>query len=512
MATVRAAVPDLAVIEVADVAGRAGPWRLLRNIGFLVSSQVATWGLSLLWNIFVPRVLGPTKMGEWVVGVAVSQMIFMALGLGIGTLMIKEIAADRVRAPTIVGAAIVMRLALAPIAFGAVAGYALLLHTSAELTTVISLATATILLQLFSGPLLVGLQSIERMEYNAYAEVLKGLALALCIPLVIAGLGLFSMMLCILVAAVVVLALSWYWYHRHFTIDLNPGFREIRSLAVGSLPYWTTGLVLNFYLWIDSLLLSALAPLEAVGWYGLTTRLMGTLLFVPTILSTAYLPRLVRSWKDSPEALGDEARPPLELVLVLGLPVAAGAALVAPRLISDIYGASYLPAVMVLVPLAFCVPFIYLNIMANQVLVAAGRQLDWTKVMVGAAIVNPALNLVLIPYARGHWNNAAEGAAVALLITEMGMAAMAIALMPRVLNRSSGTRVIKALVATALMSVVVLLLRQHVGLIAQIATGLFTFVLLALALRILSDEQVTTLRAIGHRLRLRILPSGGARP
>ena len=57
---------------------------------------MTTWGLSLLWNIFVPRVLGPTKMGEWVVGVAVSQMIFMALGLGIGTLMIKEIAADRI--------------------------------------------------------------------------------------------------------------------------------------------------------------------------------------------------------------------------------------------------------------------------------------------------------------------------------------------------------------------------------------------------------------------------------
>jgi O-antigen/teichoic acid export membrane protein len=505
MAALRAADHELAV---PDSTARSGRWRLFRNIGFLVSSQVTTWGLSLLWNIFVPRVLGPTKMGEWVVGVAVSQMIFMALGLGIGTLMIKEIAADRIRAPKIVGAAIVMRLALAPVAFCAVAAYSLLLHTSVELTTVIALATATVLMQLFSGPLLVALQSIERMEYNAYAEVLKGVALALCIPLVIAGLGLYSMMLCILAAGLAVLALSWYWYHRYFTIDLHAGFGEIRRLAFGSLPYWTTGLVLNFYLWIDSLLLSAFAPLEAVGWYGVTTRLMGTLLFVPTILSTAYLPRLVRAWKEGHDALGAEARPPLELVLILGMPVAAGAALVAPKLISDIYGASYLPAVVVLVLLALCVPSIYLSIMANQVLVAAGRQLAWTKVMVGAAIVNPALNLVLIPYGRVHWHNGAEGAAVALLITETAMVGIAVALMPRVLNRASGVRVAKALAATIAMSVLVFVLREHVGLIAQVVSGLVCFVALALALRILSHEQAEALRGLAGRMRLRS-PFGG---
>jgi O-antigen/teichoic acid export membrane protein len=359
--------------------------------------------------------------------------------------------------------------------------------------------------------MLVALQAIERMEFNAYAEVLKALSLAVCIPLVFAGLGLLSMMLCLVAAAGLVLALSAYWFRRYFTIDMRPGFREIQSLAIGSLPYWTTGLVLNFYLWIDSLLLSALAPLDAVGWYGVMTRLLGTLLFLPAILSTAYLPRLVRAWKAGPDALKAQAQAPLELVLVAALPIAAGAALVAPKLIGDIYGSSYLPAIPVLILLALCVPPIYLNIMANQVLVAANRQIDWTKVMVGAAVVNPALNLLLIPYARGHWHNAAVGAAVALLITEVGMAFMAVALMPPVLNRTSVIRVGKALLATLAMSGLVLLVRQHFGLIIQVASGVVSFGVLVVALKVLSSDQMSELISTGRRMGVRLLPPSGGR-
>jgi O-antigen/teichoic acid export membrane protein len=316
-------------------------------------------------------------------------------------------------------------------------------------------------------------------------------------------------MLCLLAAGIAVLGLSWFWYLRHFKIDLRPSFREVSTLAIDGLPYWTTGLVLNFYLWIDSLILSALAPLSAVGWYGVMTRLLGTLLFVPTILSTVYLPRFVRARTEGHKALGAEARPPLELVLVLALPIAAGATLVAPKLISDIYGPSFLPAIPVLVLLALCVPPIYLNIMANQVLIAANRQLDWTKVMVGAAIINPALNLVLIPYANSRWQNGAVGAAFALLVTEVGMSVVALAMMPRVLNGRSAVRVGKAFVATLLMGAVVFFARQHLGLMAQVVSGLATFGTLVVVLRVLSHDQALALLTAGRRLRLLRSLGGG---
>jgi O-antigen/teichoic acid export membrane protein len=503
------AITEVAKSDVATPAAFRTQSRLARNIAFLAGGQFATWGLSLLWTIFVPRALGPAGMGELTVAYAATGVISVLVSLGIGTLMVKEIARDRDKASWLVGTAIVVRTTFVVPAIVAVALFIHFGRFSNEQSIVLWLATASMILALFTGPFQAAFQALERMEYLAYADVLtKAVVSVAGIALVIVGFRVVGVMSLGLAMAVVVLAVNAWWSRDLFHIDWRPDRERVRFLIIDSLPYWTTGLVLTFYMWIDSVMLSVMSSAVVVGWYAVPTKLFTTLLFVPVILATAWLPRLSAAFRDGIDSLLKVGKPALELVLVLSLPVAAGIALVAGPLIRDIYGAQFAPSVSVLVILAFTLPPTYFNIMANQVLVATNRQLAWTKVMVGAAIVNPIANLFLIRYFQSSpLHNGAIGAALSLLATEVGMALVGMLLLPKILDWRSALRLVRAVIATLGMAAAVWAVSRF-GLIVEIGVGAVGFGVLAILLRLLSADEIGVMRSAAERVIGRRLARG----
>jgi len=474
---------------------------LARNIAYLAGGQLATWGLSLLWTIFVPRALGPRGLGELTVAYAATGVVSVVISLGIGTLMVKEIARDHQKTPSLVGTALLVRVAMVPPSLLAIGLYIHFAHFSDEQGIVLWLAAASMLLALFTGPFQAAFQALERMEYLAYADVLTKAGVAIAsIALVLAGFGVVAVMALALAMTAVSLGLNAWWSRGKFRVDWGLNSERVRNLVVGSLPYWTTGLVLTFYMWIDSVMLSVMSSSVVVGWYAVPIKLFTTLLFVPVILATVWLPRLSRAFRDGMDPLTKTGRPALEIVLVLSLPVATGVALVARPLISDIYGPLFAQSVPVLVILALTLPPTYFNIMVNQILIATNRQLTWTKVMVAAAVVNPVLNLFAIQYFQAHQQNGAIGAAVCLLATEVGMAVVGLLLIPRILDTRSLSRIGRAVIATAGMGLVVLSLSRF-GLIVETAAGAATFAVLAVALRLLSADELRLIRSLINRPR-----------
>ena len=488
----------------------AVPSRVGRNIAFLAGGQVVTWGLSLLWTVFVPRALGPHGIGELTVAYAITGLVSVVVSLGIGTLMVKEIARDHGRAPSLVGTALLIRVGFVAPSLLAVGLYVYLGHFHGEQALVIWIATATMVLALFTGPFQAAFQAIERMEYLAYADVLsKAVVTVLSIGLVLVGFGVVAVMVLAFVTTGVIMILNAYWSRSSFGVDWRLDRRQVRFLVVESLPYWTTGLVLTAYMWIDSVMLSVMSTDVVVGWYAVPTKLFSTLLFLPVILATAWLPRLSAAFRDGADALRRTGRPALELVLVVGLPIAIGTALVAKPLIRDLYGPAFAPSVTVLVLLAFTLPPTYFNIVVNQILVASNRQIAWTKVMVAASISNPILNLFLIRYFQAHQHNGAVGAAISLLVTEIGMALAGLVLLPPLLDSRSSIRLLRAVVATLGMAIVVWLVARHFGLLLQVASGAGTFAVLVLLLRVLSAEELEMVNAVLGRVGAKLKRQAG---
>jgi O-antigen/teichoic acid export membrane protein len=282
---------------------------------------------------------------------------------------------------------------------------------------------------------------------------------------------------------------------RYVKVDLRFVWPSIVWLFRQSLAFWAFAVFFTVYLWIDSVILAVMAPPEVLGWYGVPTKLFGTLMFVPTILCTAWFPRLAFAYRQSRPAFYAASQLLLEMVVTLSLPIGVGAALIASQLIAFLYGPSFAPAVPVLVILACTVIPTYMNIVVNQILVASHRQKRWMFVMAGASIFNPALNVLLIRILQSHLHNGAIGAALALLITEILIVGVGVVLIRPALTLHLALRLFRALLATAGMAAVVLAARRF-GLAAEMVSGALTFVALALVLGVVTVEEVRDLRGL----------------
>jgi O-antigen/teichoic acid export membrane protein len=466
---------------------------LAKNIGFLAGSQVITWCAGLAWALFVPRALGANGTGVFTLSVAAAGILTVLIGLGTRPLLVREIAIDRDKASRLISTAIVLRLVLALPMLGVLAVFSRVGHFDQEEVVALYLGWGVCILYLLFEPVQAGLQALEKMQFLAYSDILTKTVVSLVsVGLVFLGFRVLGILTLSVVVMGIVLVMHIFWMRKYFTVNWRIRPAELWSLTKASLPYLGFALFFTFYLWIDALMLSVMTPERVIGWYGLPTKLFGTLMFIPVILSTAWLPRLAAAYADGDSALWAAARAPLQVVVALSLPVCVGVALVSNHLITFLYGPEFAQAVPVMTVLALSVPPMYLNIMVNQVLIARRQQMLWTKAMALACVINPALNLFFISYFQTRYGNGATGAAISLLITEVVLAGIGVVVIRGLFNRDFFVRLGRAAVATAGMGLAVLAARG-LGLAPAILVGLVVYPILAIGLRVLSREELAQL-------------------
>lgn len=496
---------DVAYEESRSSSAKArGTPRLVRNVLALFSGQLVTWTMTLAWTVVVPRVLGPAGLGLVVSAMSVSGVLGIVLGLGTRNYLVREIVIDRPATPALVGTALVLRLAIAPLVGAAAVVYAQLAHYGSEASIVLYLVAASTVMTLIAEPMQAAFQGIERMKYLAYSDIINKSAQSMIgIALALLGLGAIGISADMAAIAVVVIVINLWWTRPFFRIDFRVTSARMLAMVKESIAYWAFGVFGMVYMWIDAIMLSLMTRQEVVGWYGAPTRIFQTLMFLPVLLSTAFLPRLVGAFQEGPAQLLNAARTPLELITVLSAPIAAGTAIVARPMFHYLFGAAYARAVPVMVILAPCIPSIYLNIILAQVLLAAKRQLTWTWVMAGAAVVNPLFNLVLIPATEHRYGNGAIGAAVSLLLTELLMTITGFVLVGRgVFERNAVRRCLLAVLASVDMWAASYLTRS-LGTAASLAAGGATLIASAFMLRLVTTQELALARAALARLRAR---------
>src|SRR5205085_10111020 len=371
---------------------------------------------------------------------------------------------------------------------------------SGQASLIIVIGAAVAVFALLQEPLDSVFQAVERMEYLAAGDVAdKVLQSTLAIGLVLLGFGVTHVAVSALCVAAFVFVLKGAWARKFYRPELRTSLPKARRLARESLPYWAMSLFLTFYVWIDAAMLSVMAPAKIVGWYGVPTRLFGTFQFAGNMLATLWLPRLILAHEQRGDRFKRIAGIPLGQAVLLSLPIAAGGAVLAGPLIRTLFGPDFAGAVPAMAILALCLIPLYLNIMAYTVLVAQGRQVVWTKIIMGASILNPLLNLGAIHVFQTRYGNGATGAALSLLATEVLISAVSLRVATRgILVRQNVLQLLRCLLAAAIMAVVVYMARS-LGLIPQGIIGVVVFGVLAVILLVPSEEDMATAKAIIRR-------------
>jgi O-antigen/teichoic acid export membrane protein len=246
-------------------------------------------------------------------------------------------------------------------------------------------------------------------------------------------------------------------------VRLTPSIslRAWRPLLVAGLPFFVWQAALLIYGQIDTVLLSFLTGDAVVGWYAVAYRIVMIPVFIPTIVVTVIFPALSAATKDT-RAFASIARRGLHVIALVSTPMALGIMLLPDKIVHLLgYPVNFDNSVVPLILLAPHLPLAAIDVMIGTVLNARDRQRQWAMTGVAAAILNPLLNLIAIPYAQTHWGNGAIGAAAITTFTEVFMLIGGVRLLPRgVFGIATITDIGKCLLATATMGVVVWLTRD----------------------------------------------------
>ncbi|HEY7123956.1 MAG TPA: flippase [Ktedonobacterales bacterium] len=475
---------------------------ILKNTFVLFAGQLTTWALTILFSVYVARRVGTYGWGELTIAWGWTTIASTLAALGIGTLMVRDMARTKSKVPALVGVALMTRIVLALPCLAVIVFLAWLIYPSQLHTqVVIDILSVGMVVQLLTGPFQAGFQALERMKYNSLSDVItKAIVSLVSIAMVLLGRGIILISIVSTLASIVVLILNVLWWRPLGRLELRLDWKLFRYLVVGGLPFWATGIFLTIYLYIDSLMLSKLANSDVVGWYGAPTKLFSTLLFIPVILSTAMFPALSRTFKRAPREMVKMARRSFNLLTCFSLPVAVGGMLLSKQIILLLYGQEYTPSIPIMVVLSATLVPTYLNILVNQFLVAADRQIAWTKVMAAACVLNPAINFVLINFYQRTHGNGAFGAGLALLITEALMTIAGIALLPRgVLGWSNVVSMVKSCAAVGLMALAIWYTHNYFIAI-PIAVGAVVYAVAGLALGAIPRQDFNELGQVAGKV------------
>jgi O-antigen/teichoic acid export membrane protein len=384
-----------------------------------------------------------------------------------------------------------LKLVLATGLIAVALGLAALLGFSNEMILLIGAFCVGLFFTSLNNVLMGGLQGLQRMGRPAFWEVVRsyvGSVLALLVLLHGGSVILYALAFSLATAIPFCANLANLWpdLRTHIRFDA----RLWRDVLIGGFPFFILSALTIVYSTIDVPILEAFAGDETVGWYGLAYRWVSMPAFFAASVSLAFFPAL------SVEGVGDRlafarlANRALYVVCLVATPAAIGIAVIADDFLHLVYGDEFQQAAPIMRILAIHIPVIAVDMVLGTIVVAVDRQRQWVLLSVTAAICNPLLNLIAIPFTERTMHNGAIGAASVTVLTEIFIMVGALRLRPAgVLDRSATTLLLRVLAASATIVPVVLALGSA-PLPIKIAAGVASYAVASLMLGTVSMQDI----------------------
>lgn len=447
---------------------------LVRNTIYLTAAQAATIPLSVASNALIGRFWGPEEFGHLYLATTLCSFGVLGLEWGHQGALPALVARDRSRAAAYLGTSLAWRTAASFLVAGVLAVICWLLGYQRPVLWAVALSFPLAVLNSFGAAFKDTVRGFERTDIPAVAHVVQQvLLLFVLVPVLVAG----GRLRALLIAQIIVTAGIALYLNRslrqvgieRLTIDRS----AIKPLTNLGTPFVFFGLAMVLAPNINTTFLAKLVPDEVIGWFGVSQRLVGLLVFPASALVGALYPTLCRLHVEDKHEFVEVTRNSLYGVSLLAIPAAVGCA-VFPELGVAIFGrGEFWGAVDHLRLMSLFVFLVYFSMPLGISILASDRQKAWTLVQCICLVVALAGNPFLIPYFQRSMKNGAMGTCATLVISEVLVVACGVALSSRSLfDRGFAKSFVLASLSGAAMAGVGLILKPVSLFLAVPAAGL----------------------------------------
>jgi O-antigen/teichoic acid export membrane protein len=388
--------------------------RLLGQFGLLAGASVLAQLIGFIVLTIVARKLGPSNLGVYAFAASVVAYFAIPANFGLATLGIRDIAGAPDSAGRVIAEVLMVQVTLAVLLYGVLVATAPLLAPDSATESILPIVGLTLILTAVN--LEWALQGLTRMASVAVSRVSGQVVYGIIMPLVAVG-GLvgakrYAWVNNIGFAVAGLVAFALLIGHVSFRIP-RPNFAALRERFLRSLPIGIALVMIQVYSSLDSVMLGYFKDTAAVGEYAVAYKIPLAVIGLASVWQSVVFPQATRLFKEDRELLGRRVGIGAALAGAVMLPVVVATPFVAEKVIVTFFGEEFAGADTAFAILMAVAGVIFVSINFGGVALACGDERRFAIGVGVGAVINFALNLVLIPA------DGAAGAAVSTLVAEL---------------------------------------------------------------------------------------------
>jgi PST family polysaccharide transporter len=410
------------------VAGRPVFQAILGNSLWLAADKVLRLGFGVAVAVWIARYLGPAQYGDLNFAVAFVALFSVMAAGGMDQVVIRHIVLSNAVKDEWLGTAFMIRL-LGGLA-SLVTAIAVIMQMRPDDTRMHLLVAVIGITSVF--------QAFDVIDYWYQAKVMARYAV---VARNAAFLAMAATRVVLIVLHAPLIAFAWaiaaeaalaatglvvsYRISGARIFSWMPRWTRMKALLSEAWPLLISSVAVMAYVKVDQLMLGEMAGSEAVGVYAAATRLSEAWYFIPMAIVSSAFPAVIAAKTLGREHYWDQVAKLVQTMVTLAYCVAVPVSIFATAIVVTVFGEAYRSSGPVLVVHIWSAVFVFLGVVQTPWNVNEGLNrltLVWTT---GGALVNIALNWILIP------RYGALGAAIATLISYGCVSYLANAIFPQ---------------------------------------------------------------------------------
>lgn len=382
------------------IAHRPNLVKIVDNMGWLFFDKVMRMGVGLLVGVWVARYLGPEQFGLLSFASAFVGMFGAVAGLGLQSIVVRDIVRDPICKEETLGTAAVLQLLGGSLAYGCVLGTIFWLRPDDTLAKLLVAILGSIMLFRFSDVALYWFESQVLSKYIVWVQngcflifaVIKvGLILSHAPLLPFAWVTAFESLI---VAVLIFLMLG---LRGPKLKQLRFSLLRAKTLLADSWPLLLSGMAIMVYMKIDQIMLGQMLGDDAVGIYSAAVRISEVWYFIPMMIMASVFPAVLKAKKRDEAQYLQRLQRLYDLMVWLSVAIALPMTFLSTHIVVALFGPAYSESGSVLAIHIWASVFVFLGVASSQWFVAENRQiLSFQRTVLGA-VINVILNYILIP-------------------------------------------------------------------------------------------------------------------
>lgn len=394
------------------IAHRPNLVKIVDNMGWLFFDKVLRMGVGLLVGVWVARYLGPEQFGLFSFASAFVGMFGAVAGLGLQSIVVRDIVRDPTCKEQTLGTAAVLQLLGGLLACSCVIGSIFWLRPEDTLAkSLVSILSSTMLFR-FSDVALYWFESQVLSKYIVWVQ--NGCFLifaAIKVGLILSQATLLAFAWATAAEALIVAVLIFLMLGLRGLKLQQLRFSLLRSktLLSDSWPLLLSGMAIMVYMKIDQIMLGQMMGDDAVGIYSAAVRISEVWYFIPMTIVASVSPAILEAKKRDEAQYLQRLQRLYDMMVWLSVAIALPMTFLSTSVVVALFGPAYSESGPVLAIHIWTSVFVFLGVASGQWFVAENRQILGLQRTLLGLIINIILNYFFIP------NFGLVGAAVATL-------------------------------------------------------------------------------------------------